>query len=168
MKRIITLCILACSLVFATSVAAWDEPVVPSRPSFEGTWVTPATGGQYYIYNVGASQFLGTGMDWGTRTVTTVDSVVLVSQKQVAVAVDRNYVVPFSVEESDTEGFVFIRTMNTNKGTGAYVTAEGNASWSDGGLDRAGRWFIEASGDVFLFHPNSDESLCLGVDAFGC
>ena len=53
---------------------------------------------------------MGTGLDWGTRTITTVDSVVLVSQKQVAVALDRNYVVPFSVEESDTEGFVFIRT----------------------------------------------------------
>ena len=167
MKRIITLYVLACSLMLTTNVAAWDEPVAPSRPAFEGTWVTPATGGQYYIYNVGASQFMGTGLDWGTRTITTVDSVVLVSQKQVAVALDRNYVVPFSVEESDTEGFVFIRTLNTNKGTGAYVTAEGNASWSDGDLGRAGRWYIEEVSGAYVFHPNTDESLCLGVDAFG-
>lgn len=167
MKRILTLFVLACSLMLPASVAAWDEPVAPARPEFKGTWVTPEVGGKYYIYNVGSSQFMGTGLDWGTRTCTTVDSVVAVTQKQVAVAVDRNYVVPFSIEESDTEGFVFIRTMNTNKGTGAYVTAEGNASWSDGDLGRAGRWYIEALNGVFLFHPNSNESYCLGVDAFG-
>ena len=90
MKKLFTFFVFACLLLVTSSVAAWEEPVAPSRPVFQGSWVTPAVGGQYYIYNVGSSQFMGTGLDWGTRTCTTVDSVVAVTQKQVAVALNRN------------------------------------------------------------------------------
>ena len=167
MKHLLSFFVLTTSLMLSTNAVAWDEPTQPQRPQFQGTWVTPATGGQYYIYNVGASQFMGTGLDWGTRTITTVDSVVIVSQKQVAVGENRNYVVPFSIED-DGEGFQYIRTLNTNKGDQAFVTAEGNASWSDGGYDRAGHWTIrEVGDDEFMLIPSSDENVCLGVHGIG-
>ncbi|MBO4800889.1 MAG: hypothetical protein J5545_03390 [Bacteroidaceae bacterium] len=156
------------ALTFSLCAVAWDEPVKPERSQFpDGSWATPSVGNKYYIYNVGASQFLGTGLDWGTRTVTTVDSVVFVSQAKVAVALNRNYVVPFSIENSDIEGTLYIRTLNTNKGEQAYVTAEGNASWSDGDTGRAGHWEITAVENGEYQLTVADAGVCLGVDGIG-
>ena len=166
-KHLLSILFLARAVLTGSRALAWDAPVAPQRPAFDGAWVTPATGSQYYIYHVGSGQFMGTGLDWGTRTCTTVDSVVLVSQTRVAVALNRNYVVPFSIEESDIDGLLYIRTLNTNKGESAYVTAEGNASWSDGDTSRAGHWVISPTEDDAYTLDVADSEVCLGLDGIG-
>lgn len=149
--------------VMFSSTGAWAQtelpdpkkPVQPVREAFNGTWVDPVAGSTYYIYNTGAAQFMGTGNDWGTRTVLTTDSIVAPNGTTIKVETNKNYVVPFAIEAVDGEDYYYIRTLMTDKGNGAYVTGEGNASWIDGGKgDRAGKWqFVPTTNaNEYMFH----------------
>ena len=160
---------LACAMFTSTSALAQTEladpvkPTAPVREAFTGAWTTPVAGKTYYIYNVAATQFMGAGRDWGTRTIATTDSIVSPNGAEVKVGADKNFAVPFALEEIPDESNIYIRTLNTSKGNGAYVTGEGNASWVDGGKgDRAGKWElvpVTGKSDEFMLH-------CANVMAF--
>ena len=139
---------------------SWDEPVEPKAPvraAFEGTWVTPTAGGQYYIYNVGAAQFMGAGRNWGTRTVTTNDSIVSPVSAQVKHdqkdANTKNFVLPYTIQSiTETDYYTIVPNCIDFSG---YVTgfADGNASWQDGNDGRAAHWqLIPGNGNDFLLH----------------
>lgn len=148
---------MAANVVMAEGTASkWDEPVkptYPTRPAFEGTWVTPTAGGQYYIYNVGAAQFMGCGRDWGSRTVVTTDSIVSPTGAKITHATNKNFALPFNIE-SDGGDYLYFRSFKTDQ-TNIYVTAlaDGNASWYDGNAERAAHWqLIPGDGNDFLLH----------------
>lgn len=155
------LSMLALAGAMFTSAGVWAQtelpdpvkPVAPVRSAFEGTWVTPTAGGSYYIYNVGAAQFLGCGRDWGTRTVATTDSIVSPTGTSIKHATNKNFVLPFNVE-SDGGDYLYFRSFKTDQ-TNIYVTAlaDGNASWYDGDAGRAAHWqLIPGNGNDFLLH----------------
>ena len=167
-KRLSTLLAFVGVLFMSATSVAWDEPVAPSTPVFEAAWTEPTTGNSYYIYNVGAAQFLGTGLDWGTRTCTTTDSVVTVNQAEVTVALNVNYIVPFAVEAADVDGFYCLRTMNTSKGAAAYVSSWGTDSWSDFGISDDTKWELAALADgKYAIKVMKDQTRCLGVNEVG-
>lgn len=152
----------------SANVSAWDEPIAPSTPVFTGTWTEPVAGNAYYIYNVRAAQFLGTGLDWGTRTCTTVEEVVTVNQEAVTVEPDRNFVVPFELVDAGVEDYYGIRTMNTSKGAAAYVSAWGSDSWSDFGMSDDTKWKFASLGDgKYDIQAMKDNSLHLCVNTIG-
>ncbi len=135
---------------------SWDEPVkptYPTRPAFEGAWVTPEVGKSYYIYNVGAAQFMGCGRDWGTRTITTTDSIVSPTGTQFKRATNKNAAVPYTISSIGEQGYVRFAVQNID--LSGFVTgfADGNASWQDGNDGRAANWqLIPSNGNDFLLH----------------
>lgn len=161
-QRLLSLMALVSAMFTSTSALAQTElpdpvkPTAPVREAFTGAWTTPTAGKTYYIYNVAATQFMGAGRNYGTRTIATTDSIVSPNGPQVSVAENKNFAVPFALEEITNEENVYIRTLNTSKGNGAYVTGEGNASWVDGGKgDRAGKWElvpVAGKSDEFMLH----------------
>lgn len=161
------LSMLALAGAMFTSASAWgiDPPVKPAEPvraPFEGTWVTPTAGGQYYIYNVGAAQFMGAGRNWGTRTVTTNDSIVSPVSAQVKHdqkdANTKNFVLPYTIQSiTETDYYTIVPNCIDFSG---YVTgfADGNQSWQDGNDGRAAHWqLIPGDGNDFLLHDALNE-----------
>ena len=162
--KLLSLFALAGAMLMSTSVWAqskWEAPVQPTEPvraPFEGEWVTPTAGNSYYIYHVGAAQFMGAGRDWGTRTVTTNDSIVSPTGTKAvhnqSTSNTKNFAIPYSISTADSEaGYLYLSPQNID--LSGYVTGEGNASWQDGGTDRAGKWQIvpvEGSELQFLLH----------------
>ena len=163
---------LAGAMMMSMSAFAWDAPTRPSLPTFpqyEGTWVDPVNDGTYYIYNVGTGQFLGCGLDWGTRAVTTNAAIVALDDAQWNVGTNKNTIIPFQlhqtnlqedmIEDETLEGTWQIFNLNTNKSSGdKYLCHEGNAAWIDGGVDRRntdknGFWTLSKAGDAYEMLP---------------
>ncbi len=133
--KLLSLLALTSAMCMSTSVMAQEfvEPVKPTAPvreAFDGTWVAPEVGKTYYIYNTGAAQFIGAGRDWGTRTVTTTDSIVSLTSSKITCAANKNYVLPITVVADATyDGCVKFQTNNNNKSL--FISGDGNNSWSD-------------------------------------
>ena len=158
------LSLMALTTAMFTSASAWaqtelPDPVRPKQPvreAFnEGTWAsTLEAEKQYYFYNVGAAQFMGTGRDYGTRTITTNDSIVSPAATQnTKHATNKGFVHPYSVAAIGENGYFTFSPIKTDMS--GYVTGEGNASWQDGNGDRVGQWQIVPVSDVengFLLH----------------
>ncbi len=144
------------NVVMAEGTASqWDEPVkptVPTRPAFEGTWVTPEVGKSYYIYNVGAAQFMGCGRDWGLRTITSTDSIVSPTGTQFKHATNKNAAVPYTISSIGEQGYVRFAVQNTDMSGFVTGFAEGQ-SWQDLDEARAAHWqLIPGDDNDFLLH----------------
>ena len=157
---------LASASVWAQDEPKWPDPVKPTTPlraSFNGDWVEPQAGNTYYIYNVGAAQFMGCGRDWGTRTITTTDSIVSPAGSTINHATDKNFALPFTIAKITDTDYFYIKPTKTDQANGnIHVTGlkDGNASWYDGGTDRAAHWqFIadEKEENGFLLHDALNE-----------
>ena len=155
--KLLSLFALAGAMFMSASVWAqsWEAPVKPDDPvrdPFQGTWVTPVDGGQYYIYNVGAAQFMGCGRDWGTRTITTNDSIASPS-KPIKHATDKGFAIPYSVTTVPNKDYLYFSPVSTDMS--GYLTGEGNASWQDGDTGRAGEWQllpVDGLENTFIMH----------------
>ncbi len=164
LKRIFSFFALISAMFMSASVWAqsWEAPVKPADPvrdPFQGTWVTPVDGGQYYIYNVGAAQFMGCGRDWGTRTITTNDSIASPS-KPIKHATDKGFAIPYSVTTVPNKDYLYFSPLSTDMS--GYLTGEDNASWQDGDTGRAGEWQVlpvEGLENTFIMH-------CANVDPY--
>ena len=143
----------------------WPKPVpptMPTRAAFDGNWVTPEAGNTYYIYNVGAAQFMGAGRNWGTRTITTNDSIVSPNNPQVKHIQTsnntKNFVLPYTLQRvTGKDYFYFVANCIDFSG---YVTGlmDGNSSWQDGSDSRAANWqLIEEVNGEFLLHDAVNE-----------
>ena len=157
---------LASASVWAQDEPKWPDPVKPTtplRPSFNGDWVEPQAGNTYYIYNVGAAQFMGCGRDWGTRTITTTDSIVSPAGSTINHATDKNFALPFTIAKITDTDYFYIKPTKTDQANGnIHVTGlkDGNASWYDGDAGRAAHWqFIadEKEENGFLLHDALNE-----------
>lgn len=126
----------------ACPVAAqsWTEPVKPQAPQFQGTGVDPEDGGTYYIYNVGAAQFLGAGLDWGTRGVVTVEQLITENSAVQSLSLNDNKILPFLVTIEDGSWYIQHQMSDRND---KYISHEGNNCWVDCGNDRRGAWFLQ-------------------------
>ncbi len=163
---------LAGAMMMSMSAFAWDAPTKPSLPTmpqYNGTWVEPETEGTYYIYNVGTGQFLGCGMDWGTRAVTTTAAILTTSDATWNCAANKNTIIPFLLHQTDPvadmledetlAGTWQIMNVNTNKSANdQYLCHEGNAAWFDGNIDRRntdknGFWTLNKVGDAYEMLP---------------
>ncbi len=163
---------LAGAMMMSMSAFAWDAPTKPSLPTmpqYNGTWVEPETEGTYYIYNVGTGQFLGCGMDWGTRAVTTTAAILTTSDPTWNVGTNKNTILPFLLHQTDPvadyledetlAGTWQIMNVNTNKSTNdQYLCHEGNAAWVDGNsgrrdTDKNGFWTLNKVGDAYEMLP---------------
>lgn len=144
-----------------TFVSKWADPVKPTEPvrgAYEGSWVTPVAGKNYYIYNVGASQFMGCGRDWGTRTIATVDSIASPTGSKIAHATNKNFAISYSASADGSTGNLFFSPLNTDMN--GYVTGlqDGNASWQDGDTGRAGHYeLVPVEDNGFLLHDAKNE-----------
>lgn len=162
-QRLLSLMAIACAMFTSTGAFAQMEfqlpdPVKPEKPvreAFNGTWAsTLVAEKQYYFYNVAAAQFMGTGRDYGTRTVLTTDSIVSPAAAQnTKHATNKGFVHPYTVAAYGETGYFTFSPYKTDMS--GYVTGEGNASWQDGNGDRVGQWQIVPVSDVengFLLH----------------
>ena len=144
------LALIGAMTVSTSAMAQWSEPTAPKAPAapaeYEGNWVTPESGGQYYLYNVGSGLFLGGGQTWGTRGIVLCDSVVLVSQEPVTINnvsgnTTANYVLPFEFQTNalDESAWTIIAMNNSKNTAGAmyFVGEDGAQTWIDGD---EGRW----------------------------
>ena len=172
---------LACAMFTSSSAFAWDAPTAPSlpaMPSFSGNFVAPEDGNSYYIYNVGTGQFLGCGLDWGTRAVTTNEALVTLDDMWY-VGANKNTIIPFMLTHPDPIGdgvddslveTWMIQNLNTNKAE-TFLCHEGNAAWIDGdagrrNTDNNGFWTIAQAGDAYELIPldgNEGNTIIYGV-----
>ena len=164
------LSLMALASAMFTSASAWaqtelPDPVRPTFPEIESNWVTPTTGGSYYIYNVGSGQFLGCGNDWGTRAVTTIERLQKSTDATWSCTANKNTILPFLFEaatEMDYEGDWFTITHSgTNKADNGekHLCHEGNAGWVDGNSSRSdkdknGYWRVEPVEGGFILRPH--------------
>ena len=136
------LSLMALTTAMFTSASAWaqtelPDPVLSPFPEVEGNWVTPEAGGTYYIYNVKAGQFLGTGRDYGTRAITTNEKLVKLTDASAwAVGANKNAIIPFQVQEvngeADAEGtWFYLQRQKCSGGAGSYLAHDGNNAWAD-------------------------------------
>lgn len=160
---------LAGALMSMSAMAAdLVDPVAPTKPAYPAVtsnWVEPAADGIYYIYNVGAGQFLGTGQNWGTRSLTTNEHLLKLTDAVWAVGEGKQTVLPYKLEfaaeaiEGEAGPWYYIVRQNGSGGQGPYLVHEGNAGWADGSdsrrdTDYNGSWRIEAKGDgSYLLRP---------------
>lgn len=163
---------LAGAMMMSMSAFAWDAPTKPSLPTmpqYNGTWVEPETEGTYYIYNVGTGQFLGCGMDWGTRAVTTTAALLTTDDPTWNCAANKNTIIPFLLHQTDPvadyledetlAGTWQIMNVNTNKSANdQYLCHEGNSAWVDGNsgrrdTDKNGFWTLNKVGDAYEMLP---------------
>lgn len=174
--KLLSLIALAGAMFMSASAFAFDKPVKPQAPQYEGTWVTPEVDGTYYIYNVGAGQFLGCGQDWGTRAITTSTQIVKLGGSTFATSANKNAILPFKMltpeTEADAEGtWYWIQRQNVSGGQGPWLVHEGNAGWSDGNdsrrdSDKNALWRIEPLEDGISFKLRPHDMVVL-VDAEG-
>lgn len=161
--KLLSLFALAGAMFMSASVWAqsWEAPVKPDDPvrdPFPGTWVTPTAGGQYYIYNVGAAQFMGCGRDWGTRTITTNDSIVSPAGSKYAHGTNKNAAIPYSATSIGENGYLRFSPEKTDMSGFVTGLVDGNASWQDGGNDRAANWqLVPGNDNEFLLHDALNE-----------
>lgn len=179
-QKLLSLLALAGAMFMSASAFGWDDPVKPTAPAppakYTGNWVAPESGGKYYIYNEGAALFLGGGQTWGTRGIVLCDSVVLVDQAPVQINnvsgnTTANYVLPFELVETETEGEWAINVLNNSKatsGAGHFVGEDGAQTWIDGDAARYsnyGAWSIsEYQGGYMLQNINATQVKYVGDD----
>ncbi len=181
--KLLSLFALAGAMFMSTSVWAQTEladpvkPKVPVRAAFTGDWVAPEAGKNYYIYNVGASQFLGAGLNWGTRAVASADSVIYIGGPQHKDNGDnkvytRAYILPFAFSEAPAiegidETLYYFQAQNTSKGKDIWLCHEENAAWIDGGTarrdkDHNGWWRMASQDDSYILRPVDYEDVPTG------
>lgn len=122
-----------------TSVSAWAvDPPTEVEPGYTTDWTAPQDGGVYFIYNVGADQFLGAGNNWGTHVVTAAeeDGVIPLYYWDAGVALsggqsDMNVGMILPMKLTKTEnGTWYIEHMGSNR-TACFLSSEDGNSWID-------------------------------------
>jgi len=161
---------LAGAIMMSVSAFAADlaDPVAPTRPVYpavSGNWVAPTADGVYYIYNVGAGQFLGCGFNWGTRAVTTNERIQKLTDSAWGTSENKQTALPFKLEfaADDIAGvsgpWYYLVRQNSTGGQGPYLCHEGNEAWVDGtegrrDADYNGFWRIDTQSDgSYLLKP---------------
>ncbi len=168
------LSLMALTTAMLTSASAWAQtelpdpvlPVKPAYPTVEGNWVAPAANGIFYIYNVGSGQFLGTGREYGCRSITTNEHLLKTTDAVWAVKENSNTIVPYQLilinEGAAIDGYegpwYYMQRQNCSGGQGPYLCHEGNAGWADGtegrrDQDKNGYWRIEQTEQGYILRP---------------
>lgn len=168
------LSLMALTTAMFTSASAWAQtelpdpvlPVKPAYPTVEGNWVAPAANGIFYIYNVGSGQFLGTGREYGCRSITTNEHLLKTTDAVWAVKENSNTIVPYQLilidEGAAIDGYegpwYYMQRQNCSGGQGPYLCHEGNAGWADGtegrrDQDKNGYWRIEQTEQGYILRP---------------
>ncbi len=169
---------LATSLLSSiTAQAQWAEPEAPTRPvlSYEGATTELENGGRYYLYNVGAGQFLGGGQTWGTRGIVLLDSLVTLDQptaqiNTVSSNTTANYILPFELTQTEDQTAWYIKHLNTSKASSGnewFVGENGAQAWIDGDAGRQasfGMWEITPVEGGYQIANIIQTGVALGVD----
>lgn len=154
--NLLSLFALAGAMCMSTSVWAVDPPeeVVPA---YTENYVAPEDGGVYFIYNVGATQFLGAGNHWGTHVVTATpeEGVIPVyywtdaeALSGDASSMNTGMVLPFKLTKTENDTW-YIEHMGSNR-SDCYLSSEDAVegvmtnSWIDCGTNRRIDFIITA------------------------
>ena len=157
-QKLLSLFALAGAMFMSTSAWAIDPPE-EVEPAFTTEWVAPEDGGVYFLYNVGADQYLGAGNHWGTHVVTATvsdESSTQVYFWDAGIALsggssDMNTcvgVLPIKLTKTE-DGTYYIEHMGSNR-SACYLTSEDaqngvmTNSWIDGDLGRSAKFNIVA------------------------
>ena len=156
-QKLLSLVALAGAMFMSTSAWAIDPPT-EVEPAFTTNWVAPEDGGVYFLYNVGADQYLGAGNHWGTHTITATyeeggmiplwfwDAGVGLSGASDQMGA--GMILPIQLTQTE-DGTYYIQHMGSNR-TDRYITSEDAVngvmtnSWIDGGIGRAAKFNIVA------------------------
>ena len=150
-------------MFMSTSVWAVDPPT-EVEPGYTTEWATPEDGGVYFLYNVGADQYLGGGNNWGTHVVTATvsdesptvvyywDAGMAFSGAQTQFGVCCG-VLPITLTKNE-DGTFYIEHMGSNR-TDCYLTSEDGNSWIDGGIGRAATFIITAVEGGYTIQPTN-------------
>ena len=157
-KKLLSLIALAGAMFMSTS--AWAiEPPTEVEPSFDPTgWVAPEDGGVYFLYNVGAEQYLGAGNHWGTHTITAPyeeEGMIPLYFWDAGVGLSggsnqlgTGMILPIILTKTE-DGTFYMQHLGSNR-TDCYLTSEDakdgvmTNSWIDGSLGRAAKFNIVA------------------------
>lgn len=157
-QKLLSLVALAGAMFMSASAWAVDPPV-EVEPAYTTDWVAPEDGGVYFLYNVGADQYLGAGNHWGTHVVTATvsdESLATVYYWDAGIALsggssDMNVcvgVLPVQLTKTE-DGSFYIQHLGSNRAD-RYLTSEDAAdgvmtnSWIDGNKSRAATFNIVA------------------------
>ena len=157
-QKLLSLVALAGAMFMSASAWAVDPPV-DVEPAYTTDWVAPEDGGVYFLYNVGADQYLGAGNHWGTHVVTATvsdESTAQVYFWDAGIALsggssDMNVcvgVLPVQLTKTE-DGTFYIQHLGSNRAD-RYLTSEDAAngvmtnSWIDGNLGRSAKFNIVA------------------------
>ncbi len=159
-QKLLSLIALAGAMFMSTSAWAVDPPE-EVEPAYTTDWVAPEDGGVYFLYNVGADQYLGAGNHWGTHVVTATVSESEESSAQVYFwdagislgggSNDMNVcvgVLPVQLTKTE-DGTYYIQHLGSTR-TDRYLTSEDAVngvmtnSWIDGNLGRSAKFNIVA------------------------
>ena len=157
-QKLLSLVALAGAMFMSASAWAVDPPV-EVEPAYTTDWVAPEDGGVYFLYNVGADQYLGAGNHWGTHVVTATvsdESLATVYYWDAGIALsggssDMNVcvgVLPVQLTKTE-DGSFYIQHLGSNRAD-RYLTSEDAAdgvmtnSWIDGNKNRAATFNIVA------------------------
>lgn len=157
-QKLLSLVALAGAMFMSASAWAVDPPV-EVEPAYTTDWVAPEDGGVYFLYNVGADQYLGAGNHWGTHVVTATvsdESLATVYFWDAGIALsggssDMNVcvgVLPVQLTKTE-DGSFYIQHLGSNRAD-RYLTSEDAAdgvmtnSWIDGNKNRAATFNIVA------------------------
>lgn len=149
------------------SASAWAvDPPQEVEPAYTTDWTAPEDGGVYFLYNVGADQFLGAGNNWGTHVVTATEQEDVIPlyywDADVALSggqTDMNAGMILPVKLTKTEnGTFYIEHVGSNR-TACYLTSEDGNSWIDGDAGRRIDFIItEAEGGYTIQATNTVEA----------
>ena len=151
-QKLLSLVALAGAMFMSASAWAVDPPV-EVEPAYTTEWVAPEDGGVYFLYNVGADQYLGAGNHWGTHVVTATvsdESLATVYYWDAGIALsggsaDMNVcvgVLPVQLTKTE-DGSFYIQHLGSNRAD-RYLTSEDGNSWIDGNLSRSAKFNIVA------------------------
>ena len=151
--------LIALASAVCMSTTAWAiDPPIEVDPAFTTNWVAPEDGGVYFLYNVGADQYLGAGNHWGTHTITATyeeEGIIPLYFWDAGVGLSGSsdqmgagMILPIKLTKT-AEGTYYIEHMGSNR-TACYLTSEDAVngimtnSWIDGDLSRAAKFNIVA------------------------
>ncbi|MBR4533585.1 MAG: hypothetical protein IKO85_03445, partial [Bacteroidaceae bacterium] len=130
-QKLLSLVALAGAMFMSTSAWAIDPPT-EVEPAFTTNWVAPEDGGVYFLYNVGADQYLGAGNHWGTHTVTATyeeEGVIPLYFWDAGVGLSgasdqmgAGMILPIQLTQTE-DGTYYIQHMGSNR-TDRYITSE--------------------------------------------
>ncbi len=165
--KLLSIFTLVSAMFMSASVWAYDAPE-EVIPSYTTDWTAPENGGVYFLYNVGADQYLGAGNNWGTHVVTAT-----VGEKSEAEVFYWNVNITLSASSDQTnyccgilpiiltqneDGTFYIEHMGSDR-SDCYLTSEDGNSWIDGGLGRASKFKIVAvEGGYTIQAINTEEA----------